>query len=1143
MKILRLRLKNLNSLKGEWKIDFTAVPFKNDGLFAITGPTGAGKSTLLDAICLALYHQTPRFRSVSASSNEIMTRHTAECLAEVEFRVKDQDYRAFWSQSRARKKSDGALQPPVVQLAKVAGGTILASQIKDKLDQVEALTGLDFGRFTKSMLLAQGGFAAFLTANANDRAELLEELTGTDIYGQISRRVFERTRVAEDGLNRLTARAESVELLPESTRLQMREKLAELDRELAVRQSELTTARGLRQWRAQLVQSGQVEQRARIDARTAEAALDQARPQLLRLVDHEPAARIQPAYQVWQGARESLTQKSTETETVRRELAAMQAQAVVAHWHARAVAAALAERATALWQSAQQACQQTADWLALHAHRAALGEQLVDWQRQHDRLEATRQSYHQEHSQLLRQRQDCDDMARRVEHQTGLLQKAKARHDASRQAIATARHALEACLDGHTLQELHQAREDARIRVQQGHAAHRLATDLRGLAGQLGQCTADIAAAHAGQSQQELALAALRTESQRLAQEITDKKRLLEQEQRILLLETHRTHLRPGEPCPLCGSAEHPGLKHTRHLDVSLTQQALQDKENALRQIDEQIVEARTLLATHTERLQREQRGLATRAPEQQAAQARWAAEAGLLALGALDWQDASRLATSLAQVTDREGALGQTLQDVGTAQHALALAQEQATILDAQVQIATHTLEAAHQTLTRSDEDRTKRQSALDEVSETLHHADQALTGSMVAAGFPLGDDDMVSVLATRRLDWHQWQEHHAHRQQQHAELVHQQAATARATARADDWHARWLSLAAPMPPSPETPDLSEQAFAQWNNQAGELGSRAATLQGRQEQMAADLATLARRHDENRLRWQALLEASPFADETAFQHALLAPEEHQRLVALRQQLQQTLDHHQAVHRTAQNAFHAQQAQALTILDLATLEAQCTQLETAREESVRQQGGLQAQLYADAASRATQSALQQQIAQEGADVQVWQHLNGLIGSREGDKYRKFAQGLTFDHLLHLANRHLARLHNRYLLRRKSGGDLELEIVDAWQADVARDVRTLSGGESFLVSLALALALSDLASQKASIDSLFLDEGFGTLDAETLDAALDALERLNGTGKMIGVISHVEKMNERISAKIRVLKSSGLGYSTLKVTAR
>ena len=142
------------------------------------------------------------------------------------------------------------------------------------------------------------------------------------------------------------------------------------------------------------------------------------------------------------------------------------------------------------------------------------------------------------------------------------------------------------------------------------------------------------------------------------------------------------------------------------------------------------------------------------------------------------------------------------------------------------------------------------------------------------------------------------------------------------------------------------------------------------------------------------------------------------------------------------------------------------------------------------------------------------------------------------QGLTWTIWL-VANQQLAVLHNRYQLNRREQGELEIEIIDTWQADTRRDTRTLSGGESFLVSLALALALSELVSHKTRIDSLFLDEGFGTLDNETLEMALLALDNLNAEGKTIGIISHVDALKERIPVQIKVRKGAGMGYSSLE----
>src|SRR5450830_1484935 len=282
MKILSLRLKNLNSLKGEWRIDFTQAPFSDNSLFAITGPTGAGKSTLLDAICLALYHETPRLKSISASANDIMTRHTVDCLAEVAFEVKGSMYRAFWSQRRARDKVDGALQAPKVELAR-GDGTIVSSQSNDKLKRIAEITGLDFPRFTKSMLLAQGGFAAFLNASANDRAELLEELTGTEIYGDISRKVFEQAREAKQQLDQLKARADGVELLTVEKRDAMQGDVDRWGSELVGVQTAHQTTLAQRQWQVNLAQSVQEVQATEATRTQATQALEAAAPELQRL--------------------------------------------------------------------------------------------------------------------------------------------------------------------------------------------------------------------------------------------------------------------------------------------------------------------------------------------------------------------------------------------------------------------------------------------------------------------------------------------------------------------------------------------------------------------------------------------------------------------------------------------------------------------------------------------------------------------------------------------------------------------------------------------------------------------------------------------------------------------------------------------
>ncbi|MCL2459620.1 MAG: AAA family ATPase, partial [Desulfobulbus sp.] len=216
MKILAIRLRNLNSLTGSWAIDFTAPELAAAGIFAITGPTGAGKSTILDALCLALFACTPRLGHISKGSNEIMARRTGDCFAEVDFETSQGSFRCHWGQHRARRSPGGELQPPRHELADIRTGRVLESRSKEVGRLVELVSGMDYDRFTRSILLAQGDFAAFLEADADQRAPLLEQITGTGIYSRISVAIHERTSAERQKTTTLREAMGRVVLLDET---------------------------------------------------------------------------------------------------------------------------------------------------------------------------------------------------------------------------------------------------------------------------------------------------------------------------------------------------------------------------------------------------------------------------------------------------------------------------------------------------------------------------------------------------------------------------------------------------------------------------------------------------------------------------------------------------------------------------------------------------------------------------------------------------------------------------------------------------------------------------------------------------------------------------------------------------------------
>ena len=273
-------------------------------------------------------------------------------------------------------------------------------------------------------------------------------------------------------------------------------------------------------------------------------------------------------------------------------------------------------------------------------------------------------------------------------------------------------------------------------------------------------------------------------------------------------------------------------------------------------------------------------------------------------------------------------------------------------------------------------------------------------------------------------------------------------------------------------------------------------------------------------------------LRQSGFGDEQGYQAACLPEAERVALLQERERLDTEQTETEARWRDKTRQLEAQRQQQATDRPLAELTREREGQLVALKELQQEIGGIRGRLRENDTLRQRQREKVAAIAGQTREFRRWDMLHGLIGSADGKKYRNFAQGLTFEIMIGHANRQLRKMTDRYLLIRDETQPLDLNVVDSYQAGEIRSTRNLSGGESFLVSLALALGLSQMASKNVRVDSLFLDEGFGTLDEEALDTALQTLASLQQDGKLIGVISHVPALRERISARIQVSSRTG-----------
>lgn len=1208
MRIEEIRFKNLNSLVGEWHLDFTHPAFCAEGIFAITGPTGAGKTTLLDAICLALYGATPRLGRITRSENEIMSRRSGECFAEVVMATTKGRYRCHWYQHRSRKRPGGALQTAKHELSCADTGKIIAEKLQEVQERVEEICGMDFSRFCRSMMLAQGEFAAFLKATADERSEILEQITGSGMYSEISIMVHEKRREAAQKAETLKAEVGGMVFLSEEESKSLSERLTAARKEEAVKEKEAKRLQGDLDWRQRMAalekeMASLGEEEAAFARRFAAFA-----PEQNRLAKAGKARELEGAVAGWRALRQAQAKDQETLATGRLHLPDLEAE-VLKLRRKKADAKTHLSQASATWEkegpklkgirlqdakilelSRQEKAraeegrrifsaigkgeteykkaatekeaallekEALSRWQATHAGDRELGAELAGITKDLHALfvlrkkgETARAAQCIAQKRVADCRQDQEKANIRVETLQAAAKGANARFE-------TLIREQETVSSGRSLGEWSRRKEDC---TRQGM-----------LLEEAGRCVASLSAGETKQQAIALSLRDLAEKIRGLSCETEKKEGLLQTKtaaishlevevrlrSRIRDLEAERKRLKKGEACPLCGATHHPYAIDSVP-EVDETQKELAQEKSVAAELQEAISTEKIRLA------QWRQEAVAQKEKEEEIQRLLAADRLRLETLGAdlgifFDGENAASLwqrekeanARKAASFTDTMAALEGLEKKIAGEKEKKEACEKEALAAERNLAEKDQRLAMATAELTRKEEE--EKEIAKEEAAQ----GDRCLESLFPYGYSDLKDPRKVEADLLERKK--RWEKKEAEEKSLSSALVQHKAqmetqegilAVLREDAdrNAESHQTVIRDLTAEKRErfglfGEQDPDLVERTL----QQAVESGAKEKEIAEKkvvaaEKEVAARKEVLAVVSEQIRDREKKLthLEAqvkealadAGFSGEAAWDAARLPQEAFADLEAMAAKLMQEKTELATRVKDRKEALEKEKEKERTTKSREGLQENMDGVQEALKALREEIGGIRQRFAEDASLQKRHAAQLTAISSQEAICRRWEDLHHLIGSADGRKYRNFAQGLTFEVMVAHANRQLSAMTDRYLLIRDEAAPLQLNVMDNWQAGEVRSTKNLSGGESFLVSLALALGLSHMASRNVRVDSLFLDEGFGTLDEEALETALATLGGLQQRGKLIGVISHVAELKDRIGTRIEVMPGRG-----------
>ncbi len=1074
MKILKLKFKNLNSLKGEWSIDFTTSDF-NSGIFAITGPTGSGKTTILDALCLGIYGRSPR-ETARKSENEIMSKGTGDCFSEVEFECNDFIYLTRFEQARARKNPLGKLQDTVCYLYKEENGdkklVLKESSSSKYADKIAEEIGLTYSQFTKSVLLAQGAFTEFLKSDKNNKTQILEKITKTDFFRKISIKVFEKYQYEKKLRDDIIAKKDSLKLLTDEEENNLKSDLILKEKLIEGFEKDIKNKRNLK------------------EVYTKKLEAEKKLKELEISVENQKEIVFKNECEFNQIQEEKINFDSffkSKMDKIRTALAENKSIEEKTNFLKRDKKS-LNEEISIIEKQKNDLKIVENDIVVLKEKIANLELKLKETEIDHSLLdEFTRievkfdllNGQKEKEQNLKNELNLLVDEINKLETESAKLREQNINLKSSIDILKTERKEKYNDL---SLLDVQEKLFNLKNCLTKLNNAKEYDENTKELSLNIEISRKQIESRHYDLKNILYLLEKSKSEKDKLESDIDNFENSLKFINNIMEYDEARKTLQDGKPCPLCGSLEHPyaigNIPQSEIYELKLKElkSNLKSKEAEF----QNFISKKSKFETEVSFLDKNMKSFFEKY--------------NLISKELVNI--CKELNISPENILTEIEKTSKDIEDTELTYSSLKS-------LDLEIENLTSKFDKNsdlfNSYLNEIEKIKVKNSSLeknISEIGDNIKNISLELNDYFLKYGLTFGDDTIVLLKERKKV-----------REQDEKSF--------------DELKRKLSEKQISIESLKNNLDIHINLCSKLEESVKNISLEIENLQNKIAKLFEDDETYSGspQKEEDKLNQQSEdLDKRYSSKKISFEKSKIE-----------------LDSKKENLKNVKNIIDEISLKISEDIDVNSLDNEIISFENKIKDITTEIGGINIRLSDNEKVKYQSKKILEEIEERKRILNPWEKLNDLIGSATGDKYQGFAQKITLSFLLKNANKYLEKISGRYILSiynaesKTKKEDMPLYVKDLEQGGIVRPVSNLSGGETFMISLALALGLSSMSRKNIKIDSLFIDEGFATLDEYSLANALYVLNSLAGEGKTVGVISHVESLKDTIKTKIEIEK--------------